>query len=192
MRRLVRRISTCLTLLGFSGCALHTPHEVVRCWADYNTERHLNAQVEVFDHLPPKTARVKLMRWGYNLGPECQSGTGTMGIGTGIWAERIMFWNRADTKDDSIEGISPPLPPGSFPSPASPSSTGLPPLPPAPPMETQGSPPDPLGGNLTTARPARQIATVGYQTSIEPAAPRAANAAWMFTPPPAATRSRKP
>ncbi len=181
-----------MMLLGFSGCALHTPHEVVRCWADYNTERQINAQVEVFDHLPPKTARVKLMRWGYNLGPECQLGTGTMGIGTGIWAERIMFWNRADSADEfttgSMESISPPLPPGSFPPPASPNSNALPPLPPAPPMETPGNPPDPLRGNMTTAQPARQIATVGFQTSVEPAAPQTANAAWMFTPP----RSRKP
>ena len=44
-------------LLQFSGCVIYTPFEVVRFWADYNTERACNAQVECFDHLPPKTPR---------------------------------------------------------------------------------------------------------------------------------------
>jgi hypothetical protein len=72
--------SSCLVLLA--GCALHTPYKVLRYNVDYNTERHLSAQVESYDHLPLKPVRVKLMRFGYNVGP-LPSGTGTLGIGTG-------------------------------------------------------------------------------------------------------------
>lgn len=72
--------SSCLALL--SGCVLHTPYKVLRCSVNYNSERHINAQVESYDHLPLKPPRIKLMRWGYNVGP-LPSGTGTCGLGTG-------------------------------------------------------------------------------------------------------------
>ncbi len=72
-------VSCCLCL---TGCVLHTPAKVIRWTFDYNSERHLNAQVEEFDHLPLKPTRIKLMRWGYNVGPY-PSGTGTLGLGTG-------------------------------------------------------------------------------------------------------------
>lgn len=179
------RVSACLVLLSFSGCAIHTPFEVTRFWADYNTERQCNAQVEAFDHLPPHTARIKLMRWGYNVGPDYYSGTGTWGIGTGVWAERLLFWRRTERFDGPtdmpVNGSSPPTPT----SPSDPGPEAMPALPPpAPPAETpeaDGNRADPLQGNLSAARPPRRIATVGHQADARQPTSRAANAAWMFT-----------
>ncbi len=175
-------------LLCFSGCAIHTPYKVVRYWADYNTEREWNAQVEIFDHLPPKTARVKVARWGYNVGGDCPSGTGTFGIGTGIWEERfskLFFWRRwtSSTVSEEVILIEPPIPPGEPPPDLNPGPP--PPAPPAEPPSTQSDEPlmpippktSAVGSN------SKKVAQVGYQTpKVTTRRAPVNDAAWIFRP----------
>lgn len=183
--------------LQLSGCAIYTPFEVVRFWADCNTERLCNAQVEVFDHLPPKTARVRLMRWGYNIGPANVPPKGTLGIGTGIWEERLMFWRKFRAKDCPTYPAENPaiaptptseLPPDSIPV--------LPP--PAPPAEDQefeqGPPPQP--GSEAVTRGLEPIQPMSYQGvpaySPKQAATHSPNSNWVFSKSVNATDAGKP
>lgn len=64
-----------LLLCGLPGCAVYDPYRVWRFGADYNTERQLSAQVGEYDHLPPRPVPVRLMKWGYNVGPSPQRGS---------------------------------------------------------------------------------------------------------------------
>ncbi len=57
-----------LTLI-LPGCAVYDPYRVWRFSFDYNTERALSAQMGVYDHLPPKPVKFRLIRWAYNVGP---------------------------------------------------------------------------------------------------------------------------
>lgn len=171
-------------LPSLSGCVIYTPFEVVRFWADYNTERMCNAQVESFDHLPPKTARVRLMRWGYNVGPTSVPPKGTLGLGTGVWEEKLMFWRKFGAKncptyppaDGSLTPTSTPTPTAQPPAEAAP--TLPPPAPPADELE-QGPPPAP--NSETTLRPRAGVQVAGYQGN---AASRGAqpvlNSNWVF------------
>lgn len=63
----------CVCLLISPGCALYSPYQVFRFTADYNTERRLSLQGEVFEHLPPHPVRVRLNTWAYNVGPQQSS-----------------------------------------------------------------------------------------------------------------------
>jgi hypothetical protein len=54
---------------GLSGCAVYDPFQVWRFTADYNTQRCYSAQATYYDHLPPKNVRVRMVQWGYNVGP---------------------------------------------------------------------------------------------------------------------------
>jgi hypothetical protein len=181
--------------LQMSGCAIYTPFEVVRFWADYNSERMCNAQVEVFDHLPPKTARVRLMRWGYNIGPTNVPPKGTLGIGTGIWEERLMFWRKFGAKDcPTYPPENAAIAPTTSPTPISePPADSIPVLPPpAPPAEEPGleqGPPPQLGSEAVT-RSLEPIQPMSFQglpaNSVIQAATRAPNTNWVFTKPPIA------
>jgi hypothetical protein len=51
-----------------SGCAIYDPWQVWRYHVDYNSERQWSAQISFSDHLPPPPVRVKMIRWGYNVG----------------------------------------------------------------------------------------------------------------------------
>lgn len=155
--------SSCIALL--SGCVLHTPYKVIRYSIDTNTERHLSAQVEAYDHLPLKPVRMKLMRWGYNVGP-LPSATGTCGLGTGHFkgdcesgeCEPVMMMDGAM----SPSMIAPEAP------------TNQPSVPPLAPAAELGAF---RNGNGSGVRQA------GYRGGSA-VAPRASQAAWIFGGPP--------
>lgn len=77
-----RRAATCLLIVGsvltLPGCAVYTPYQVFRFTGDYNTERRISVQGEVFEHLPSRPVRVRLNQWAYNVGP--QTSTSSMPI----------------------------------------------------------------------------------------------------------------
>ncbi len=64
-----RHLAWGMGCLLLSGCAIYDPHQVWRFQANYNTERALSVQWTGYDHLPPKTIRMRLLKWGYNVGP---------------------------------------------------------------------------------------------------------------------------
>jgi hypothetical protein len=146
--------SSCLVLL--TGCALHTPYQVLYGTIDYNTERHLSAQVSSYDHLPLKPIRVKLMRFGYNVGP-LPSGTG---LGTGCHKS----WKHSDgcETEPMIVGYVPPT----TIVPAAPAAN--PAVPPAPPAQIPAAS---LGPDVRAAAHPVENAS------------RAASAAWLFGAP---------
>ena len=180
-------------LLQFSGCAIYTPFEVVRFWADYNTERACNAQVETFDHLPPKTARVRLMRWGYNVGPTNVVPKGTLGLGTGTWYDHLFFWKHLGAKDcpeyptqdaSPLSNLSSSIPPESAPR--------LPP--PAPAAESSDfelAPAPQSGGELPTPD-ARPVVPMGYQAAPGNSPGRVTNSNWVFSKSAGTERLAKP
>lgn len=154
--------SSCLALL--SGCVLHTPYKVLRWSVNYNSERCVNAQVESYDHLPLKPPRIKLMRWGYNVGP-LPSGTGTCGLGTGHC--------KGDCKGDCESGE---CEPGMMMDGPMPAPTMI--VPEAPVMQPVVPPPAPAAELGRRAQDAG-VRQVGYRVESTAAA-RASNAAWMF------------
>ena len=168
---------TCLAPLAFGGCAIYTPFETKRYWVDYNTERQHNAQIEIFDHLPPKTVRVKMYQWGYNIGPAPTSGVSTWGkIKAAILPRHGESYGAPAGETVWVEAVP------SDPMPVTPDVT-LPPIPPAaPPVENPAIPPGVLPGAPSAARPAL-IAPAGYQsagTTGQQASP--ASATWLFAP----------
>lgn len=56
-------------MLCLSGCAVYNPTHVWRYHADFNTERQLSGQWVDYSHQPPKTVRMRLTKWSYNVGP---------------------------------------------------------------------------------------------------------------------------
>jgi hypothetical protein len=134
----MKRVLWLLSMPGLllSGCAIHTPYEVVRYWADWNTERHVNCQCEVFDHLPPKTARVKLMRWGYNVGPPGDVAGRTFPLGQG-GSPRWITTDRPPSSTGS-EFAPPAMPPTSAPPPAPPAEFEVVPSPAPGPLSSHG------------------------------------------------------
>jgi len=72
-RYVLRRYVLAMIGLGLtsslSGCVVFDPWQVWRCSVNYNTQRACSAQITVYDHLPPKPARTRLMQWGYNVAP---------------------------------------------------------------------------------------------------------------------------
>jgi len=164
---------------------IHTTTLVHRYSLDYNTERRMNVQVESLDHLPVKPVRMKLMRWGYNVGP-FPSATGTAGLGTGRYLpsshSKSAECEPGMCDPVMMDGMNGGLP---VPNPVPPASAPLMP-PPAPAAD--------LG--LTTCR--KEIRVVGYQsrgTGTQPqrAVPKSpGSAAWMFTPPKTAARTPRP
>lgn len=159
--------------MGISGCAIHNPHEVHRYWLDFNTERKGNAQIESFHHLPPKPVAVKMMRWGYNVGPANCSNVGTLGWGTRTnefpEGEAVPYGDGPWM--ETPQGTIPPLSPGEQ----------LPVPPPAPPVN------DLLGSRATSPSRERGVSVVGYQrpAAAGPATARspAENPAWLFATP---------
>jgi hypothetical protein len=161
-----------LPIAGFvllSGCVLHSPYKVVRYSVDFNTERQVNAQVEAYDHLPLKPTRIKLMRWGYNVGA-LPSGTGTLGWGTGRCKHRGKTGECEPEMMMIMEGPTPL--PAPEPTTVVPKSPALQPLvpPPAPPADVG------VRWNDTSVRQA------AYR-GVSPATNRASQAAWMFGAP---------
>lgn len=53
-----------------SGCKIETPLAVHRMWADYNTLGALAAYCETTSRVPMDSARVRELRWEYNMGPD--------------------------------------------------------------------------------------------------------------------------
>ena len=178
-------------LLQFSGCVIYTPFEVVRFWADYNTERACNAQVECFDHLPPKTPRVRLMRWGYNIGPtNTMPPKGTLGLGTGAWEDRLFFWRKFGGKN------CPEYPTDNCPIPEA-ASRGMPAdsvprlPPPAPAAEASDFElaPAPQSNRELMVPDGQPVLPMGYQSSPG----RVTNSNWVFSKSAGAERlSRQP
>lgn len=177
----IGRLSACLVLLGLSGCAIYTPYAVERHWFDWNTERQLNCQIEKFDHLPPKVIRVRLMRWGYNIGAagECprpvDRGWGSRVFGTpGMNGPRAM-WNEVPPTDFAPETMNPPAP-----------AEPLPLIPPAPPADLS-EPPGEFGPqSVPTTDRGPSLQPANYQTgqrTRSTANRPVANAGWMFRSP---------
>lgn len=161
-------------LLGISGCAIYSPFDMKRYGFDWNSERHLNAQVEMFDHLPPKPLRVKLMRWGYNIGP-----SGDCPVpAPGGWQGRVFSAPGRNGPRAMWNEMPPPqaIPP-EFPTvPQRP----MPLIPPAPPAD----PGDPIDESGPQSRPSTH-----HGPTLQPANHRSvsansraagSNAAWMF------------
>lgn len=74
IRRSAYTVVACV-MASLSGCAVFTPYQIFRFTADYNTERRMSFQAEVFDHLPPYPVRVRMNKWAYNVGPQPTSAT---------------------------------------------------------------------------------------------------------------------
>jgi hypothetical protein len=166
-----------------SGCVVYTPFEVCRYWADWNTERHVNAQCESFDHLPPKPARVRLMRWGYNVGPT-PNPLGMSRFGSGWFGMGLPCRLRSadDCPPEGASGGSPAMLPSG--PPTNPSSSPVPP--PAPPAETDEREeivPPPLPVPPTTRRSASSVTQAGHAVRERHARVRTSNPAWLFPSP---------
>ena len=63
------RILLSYSFLAASGCAHQRENSIVRCWADYNTLKHLALFFELVDHMPYRSVRVGSFRWMYNQNP---------------------------------------------------------------------------------------------------------------------------
>jgi len=176
----LRYVSIAFFLL--CGCAHRSQWEVKRWCADWNSERECNAQVESFDHLPPKPTRVRLMRWGYNVGPADCIVVPEEKTRFRTWLGGFMPWtglgNGVETTSEIVPGSTTITP--STPERVAPPPESVPQLPPpAPPAEP---PPDPDYG--PQAKPMASLDAVvrqaGYRGAIPPR--QASTPTWIFTP----------
>lgn len=180
MGRWKRSLAT-FALLIFSGCAIYTPYAVERHKFDWNTERQINCQIEKFDHLPPKVIRVRLMRWGYNIGAagECPKpvnrGWGGRVFGApGINGPRAM-WNEVPPTEYAPATTIPPVP-----------NQTLPLIPPAPPADLSEPPGEfgPQGAPSASSdphlRPASHQVSQGTRSS---GGRPVSNTSWIFSTP---------
>jgi hypothetical protein len=136
------------------GCAIYDPWQVWRYHVDYNTERQCAAQIVFYDHLPPKLVRVRLMQWGYNVGP-------------GAPAAPMML------PADAGPALAPPP---AAPNPASPST--IPPAPPADLLE-RSRPPAFTPNSSEEPEPPTPVGP----TATRPPIQRTAHATWIFSGP---------
>jgi len=141
------------------GCAIYDPYQVWRFHADFNTERSFSAQWLAYDHLPPKRVRMRLMKWGYNVGPS---------------PARMPF---AIPHDSPISPLTP-APAGVVPGNGIETDLLEEARPPALPFEAAPEPPRPLG------LPQAPATTVPEGPTAQRPSPRAATpASWIFTTP---------
>jgi hypothetical protein len=180
MSRRLRASGVAFALLFIGGCTSISPFEAKRWWADWNTERHCNAQVECFDHLPPTEMRVRLMRSGYNVGPLACPAVApkwyTPDFWFGPYAPSAVIGGTTSFTTETRPGDWNPAPAAE----TSPESTPL--IPPAPPMEPtkrseeqgpQINPTGEVGPGVTSA---------SYEVPSISNARRRGNASWMFVP----------
>lgn len=172
----VRSVAVGWLVATLSGCTIYDPYRVMRLSVDFNTERALSAQAECLDHLPPRIVRLRLMKWGYNVGPAA------------------LPPEVATTAPVPGNSTAPAAPPATDPMPLVP-----PPSPAAPPAEVDqdllersqppvmpkvGAPQDesPLSPVGPTAQAPSALRPAGLQT---PGGTRrsTATAAWLFAPP---------
>lgn len=143
-------------LLLLPGCAIYDPYQVWRFHADFNTERGLSAQWMAYDHLPPKRVRMRLMKWGYNVGPS---------------PVRMPF---AIPDDSPVQPLMPPSP-GAIPGPGGDLLEEA--RPPALPRIEEAPPPYPLSLPKTPASGPEG------PTALRSSARTATQASWIFSTP---------
>lgn len=167
--------------LCFSGCAIYTPFDVTRFWVDYNSERECNAQCEVYDHLPPRTVRVKMYMWSYNVGPPPTSYTGTCGLGTGKWSDCFSLSKKQQSDESTVwvetmpAGMSPEAPVETQP-------TIPPPIPPADNGSSKEAVPSPPTPSAKTSR-SGAVSQASYEKPTAATEGRKSTSrAWLFTP----------
>lgn len=163
-------LSLSLSLLGCGGCVHLSPYEVKRWCFDWNSERQCNIQCEVFDHLPPKAVRTRLMLWGYNVGPGM-----AMPVSSGLGR-----WTGATYSAPIME--TPAVPPESAPrlylpgSPEEKNGESIPPIPAPPPAAPPAEKEAPSGEQGPQAKP--DVTAASYQTPA--GARRSSNPGWLF------------
>lgn len=167
----------CCVMGSSSGCAFYTPYQVFRITPDYNTERRLSLQAEVFDHLPPRPLRVRMDKWAYNVGPQPTTATIPIPgdapvapppvpvIGPGPALVPSMSPEQVPGNDDLLDDAKPPA---------------LPPAPPQPRIDLQSDQPN--SGRLgPSARANGAVRGASYEVprTTTPTKPAPAGA-WLF------------
>ncbi len=175
----VFRATLCALMLTPAGCAICTPSQVFRFTADYNTERRMSMQGEVFEYLPSHPVRVRLNKWAYNVGPQVSTSS-------------IPIPSNSPIGPAPVPDVAPPLPPqpGLTSDPEFTDEDLLedarpPYLPPAPPLpridlrsQQRGNEPNRSG---PSARAESRIRGASYQVASPlPSSPPVPSGAWLF------------